>query len=97
DREARLDHVDAQPCELVGDLELLLAVQGDSGRLLAVAQSRVEDPDAVRLVALLLCAHAARSPSRLAPAFVSGWSAATRPPRAIPPEGGGEGGAEARM
>ena len=43
DRKARLDHVDAQPRELLGDLQLLLRVQRDAGRLLAVTQSRVED------------------------------------------------------
>ena len=43
--KARLDDVHAQPRELVGDLQLLLAVQRDAGRLLAVAQRRVEDAD----------------------------------------------------
>ena len=43
DREARLDHVDAQARELLGDLQLLLRVQRDARRLLAVAQRRVED------------------------------------------------------
>ena len=47
DREAGLDHVDAQARELLGDLELLLRVQRDPGRLLAVAQRRVEDVDPV--------------------------------------------------
>ena len=50
DREAGLDHVDAQPRELLGDLELLGGVQRDAGRLLAVAQRRVEDVDAVCVV-----------------------------------------------
>ena len=45
DREAGLDDVDVQAGELVGDLELLGGVQRDAGRLLAVAQGRVEDPD----------------------------------------------------
>ena len=43
DREARLDDVDAQARELVGDLELLGRVQRDARRLLAVAQRGVED------------------------------------------------------
>jgi len=47
DREAGLDHVDAQAGELLGDLDLLLRVQGDAGRLLAVPQGGVEDVDAV--------------------------------------------------
>ena len=51
DREAGLDHVDAQARELLGDLDLLLGVQRDAGRLLAVAQRRVEDVDAVLLTA----------------------------------------------
>ena len=44
-----LDHVDAEPGELLRDLDLLLRVQRDAGRLLAVAQRRVEDLDAVLL------------------------------------------------
>ena len=47
DREAGLDHVDAQPRQLLGDLDLLGGVQRDAGRLLAVAQRGVEDVDAV--------------------------------------------------
>ena len=47
DREAGLDHVHAEARELVGDLELFLPVQRDARRLLAVAQGRVEDQDAV--------------------------------------------------
>ena len=43
DREAGLDDVDAEPRELVRDLELLGRVQRDARRLLAVAQRRVED------------------------------------------------------
>ena len=52
DREAGLDDVDTQPRELVGDLQLLLDVERDARRLLAVAQRRVEDVDAVRLLAV---------------------------------------------
>ena len=43
DREAGLDHVDAEARELLGDLELLGDVERDAGRLLAVSQGRVED------------------------------------------------------
>ena len=44
-REAGLDHVDLEPRELARDLELLGGGQAGAGRLLAVAQGRVEDPD----------------------------------------------------
>ena len=43
DREAGLDDVDAEARELVRDLQLLARVERDAGRLLAVAQRRVED------------------------------------------------------
>ena len=49
DREAGLDHVDAQARQLLGDLQLLGRVQRDARRLLAVAQRRVEDLDAAAL------------------------------------------------
>ena len=35
--EAGLDHVDAEPLELLADLHLLVRAQGDSRRLLAVS------------------------------------------------------------
>src|SRR5438034_1201938 len=41
--EPRLDHVHAQVLELARDRELLLHVHGGAGRLLPVAQGRVED------------------------------------------------------
>ena len=47
DREAGLDDVDAHLVEEVGDLQLLLEGHGGAGALLAVAQRRVEDEDAV--------------------------------------------------
>ena len=47
DRKARLDHVDAQARELMGDLELLGRVERDARRLLAVAQRGVEDQNPV--------------------------------------------------
>ena len=47
DREAGLDDVDAHGVEQLGDLELLFVRHGGAGALLAVAQGRVEDDDAV--------------------------------------------------
>ena len=47
-REAGLDDVDLEARELAGDLELLGGGQAGAGRLLAVAQRRVEDADAAR-------------------------------------------------
>ena len=52
DREAGLDHVDAEPRELRRDLELLLRVQRDARRLLAVAQRRVEDQYSIGVLGL---------------------------------------------
>ena len=43
DREARLDDVHPQPRQLLCDLQLLVPVQRDARRLLAVAQRRIED------------------------------------------------------
>ena len=54
DREPGLDDVDAEARELMGDLELLGRVQRDAGRLLAVAQGRVEDQDAVRVMSVVV-------------------------------------------
>ena len=53
DREARLDDVDAHLVEEVGDLQLLLEGHGGAGALLAVAQGRIEDEDAVGVGAFL--------------------------------------------
>ena len=93
DREARFDDVDPEPRELVRDLELLPHVQRDAGRLLAVAQRGVEDDDPV-VRALLSGAHVV--PLCLAlPRFLLPGFAASRPPRVIPPEGGGEGRGDA--
>ncbi len=50
DREAGFDNVDVQPRELLGDLQLLLGVQRDAGRLLAVAQGGVEDDDGAGMI-----------------------------------------------
>src|SRR5919106_1768987 len=88
DREARLDDVDAQAAELVRDLQLLGRVQRDARRLLTVAQRGVEDDDPVVVhVAVLLLG--------LWDLLLRAGFAASRPPRAIPPEGGGEGGGAA--
>src|SRR5689334_883843 len=43
DGEPGFDDVDPEACELLRDLELLGHVQRDAGRLLAIAQGRVED------------------------------------------------------
>ena len=45
DREASLDHIDAEALELGGDLDLLVWLQRDARRLLAVAKGCVEDRD----------------------------------------------------
>ena len=45
DREAGLDHVDAQVDQRLGDLELLLEIHAAAGRLLAVAERGVENDD----------------------------------------------------
>ena len=47
DRESSLDHVHAEARQLLGDLQLLVRVQRDARRLLAVSQRRVEDDDPV--------------------------------------------------
>jgi hypothetical protein len=47
-REAGLDHVHLQAHQLAGDLELLGRGETGAGRLLAVAEGRVEDANAVR-------------------------------------------------
>ena len=47
DRKPGLDHVDAECGERAGDLDLLGHDHARAGRLLAVAQGGVEDPDAV--------------------------------------------------
>ena len=49
DRESSLDHVDAEPRELLRDLQLLGGVERDARRLLAVSQGGVEDDDAIRV------------------------------------------------
>ena len=43
--EARLDDVHPEALELLGDLCLLVRLQDDAGRLLSVAQRRIEDMD----------------------------------------------------
>src|SRR5918997_1942563 len=87
DGEARLDDVDAEARKLMRDLQLLGGVERDARRLLAVSQRGVEDDDPVVHVSVLLLG--------LCDLLLRAGFAASRPPRAIPPEGGGEGGAQA--
>ena len=79
DREAGLDHVDAEPRELLGDLQLLGRVQRDARRLLAVAQGRVEDDDPVGVTAQLL--------SKSFLLLLRSEFAASGRPRLFPPRG----------
>src|SRR6202043_457304 len=99
--KAGLDHVHPQSRELVCDLELFLLVQGDPRGLLAVAQRRVEDQDAVRVVAFTGgCATVGGAPSLSRFLFLSaggGVARAPRPPRAMPPEGGAGEERQARV
>src|ERR1700730_3434003 len=107
DREAGLDHVHPKPRQLLGDLELFLLVQRYPRRLLAVAQRGVEDEDSIRVLAThsgcsavasgsVVSAHAVRAPSLSRSHILSAGYAATRPPRAIPPEGGAGEASQAR-
>ena len=89
DREAGLDHVDAEARELLGDLDLLLRVQRDARRLLAVAQRRVEDVDAVLLGPPVL--HSCFPPSLETSDDLFFGLRLSRRPALTPPEGGGEG------
>ena len=72
-RKAGLDDVDPEPRELARDLELLGGGQAGAGRLLAVAERRVEDPDRARGDAAAepglgrLERHRATSPAGTAP------------------------------
>src|SRR5439155_23716620 len=52
--EPSLDDVDTETLELLGDLRLLVRLQRDARRLLAVAQRRVEDGDPAEWHLLLL-------------------------------------------
>ena len=83
DREARLDHVDAEPRQLRRDLQLLLRVERDPRRLLAVAQRRVEDQYSVWVVGL---GHVAPHLSNFAsPCWFRGY---VRPPTRYSPRRG---------
>src|SRR5262249_43898603 len=87
DREPRLDHVDAEALELARERELLGEVHAAPGRLLAVAQRGVEDPDRLGRHGVIL-ARARPAPARGPPPAAGGWCAATatRPaPRARSP------------
>ena len=48
--EAGLDDVDTEPCQLVGDGQLVLGAEGHARRLLAVAQRGVEDGERLQLL-----------------------------------------------
>ena len=48
--EAGLDDVDAEPCQLVGDGQLVLGAEGHARRLLAVAQRGVQDGERLQLL-----------------------------------------------
>ena len=54
--ESGLDHVDPEPLELLGDFDLLVGLQRDSRRLLAVAERGVEDFDGAGFHVILLVA-----------------------------------------
>ena len=64
DREAGLDHVDAESRQLLRDLELLADVEGDPGRLLAVTQGGVEDLDVLAHGALVSVVSGNEKPPR---------------------------------
>ena len=86
DREAGLDHVDPESRQLLGDLELLLGVQGDARRLLAIAQRRVEDQYSVRVLGN---GHVRSCRNLVLRLLGAGLAATCGRPRAIPPGGGG--------
>ena len=74
-REAGLDDVDLEAGELAGDLELLGGGQAGAGRLLAVAQGRVEDADrAADATARAGHGGTARSPRRARRASAAAWA-----------------------
>ena len=79
-REAGLDDVDLEPRELAGDLELLGGGQPGAGRLLPVAQGRVEDADAARRARTARRAAVRRALIGRAPGVVAAacaWPAST--------------------
>jgi hypothetical protein len=92
DREAGLDDVHPKPRKLVRDLQLLLPVERDPGRLLPVAESRVEDLHSVVLGAVHVVPN-----SLIGLPEIPLMCGNRRPPRAIPPEGGGEEGVGGRL
>jgi hypothetical protein len=90
DRKAGLDHVHAEAGELLRDLDLLLGVQRDPGRLLAVAQGRIEDVDPVLLrdrtaYTAYVTHRLPPSPKTVDDLFVS--SRLSRRPALFPPRG----------
>ena len=52
DGETCLDDVDAQPRELLGEHDLFGNIHGETGRLFAVPEGRVEDGDATHILPL---------------------------------------------
>ena len=76
-REAGLDHVDLEPGQLAGDLQLLRGGQPGAGRLLPVAKGGVEDADAAR-----------RHERPGGPVYAALLAALTGPPRACSPRPG---------
>jgi hypothetical protein len=84
DREAGLDDVDTQLIEHFGDLQLFLEIHRRAGRLLAVAQRRVENDDAVLCVARLAGGCHCLDPSQLIARNVS-LVAGVKPGCFVPP------------
>ena len=80
DRKTSLDHVDAEPRELLGDLQLLGGVERDARRLLAVSQGGVENDDPVGV-------HGA-APCLSLSCFFSGVSSRLAAAHAYSPRGG---------
>src|SRR5581483_11716520 len=85
DRKAGLDHVDPEPRELLRDLDLLLRVQRDPGRLLAVPQRRIEDVDPLLVGYRSGAAHVPFL--LLVETRMTLSVAATRRPALLPPQG----------
>src|SRR4029453_2059085 len=91
-REAGLDDVDAQPRQLLRDLDLGPGVEVDAGRLLSVSQGGVEDGYVVGHGQ----APSLRPLDLLAPVLMRRGADGTRPPRGGrgPGAPGGEGSGE---
>src|SRR5438128_10525542 len=83
DREPGLDDVDVQAGQLLRDLDFFGPSERDAGRLLAVAERRVEDADVIGYAGYLgyttLLRHLA-PPSSPTPARASSAEGPSRPP-----------------